>query len=221
MRLHINIKGSGKLIPFQHQKLLAGTVYKWLGKTDHHGSVSLYSYSRLEKLEKTEHGLMVNHYSSMYFSSHNPELIKQLIRGIQTDNSMFYGLKAVDLVIENDPDLTHRTLFQIGSPIFIKRKSADGKSIDFVYYTDSEAGVLLQATLLTKMRKAGIEPDPSFSIQFDKEAPFASVKKVDYGTIANKASWCPVVIVGKPQTKLFAWNVGLGNSTGIGFGAIK
>lgn len=221
MRLHITIKGSGKLIPFQHQKLLAGTVYKWLGKTDHHGEVSLYSFSRLEKLEKTDHGLMVNHFASMYFSSYNPELIKQLIRGILSDNSMFLGLKAVDLVIENDPDLTHRTLFQIGSPIFIKRKAADGNSIDFIYYTDSDAGALLEATLFTKMRRAGIEPDPSLSIQFDHEVSFASIKKVDYGTIANKASWCPVIIGGKPETKLFAWNVGLGNSTGIGFGAIK
>jgi CRISPR-associated endoribonuclease Cas6 len=221
MRLHINIKGSGKLIPFQHQKLLAGTVYKWLGKTDQHGEVSMYSFSRLDKLEKTDHGLMVKHYSTMFFSSHNPDLIKQLIRGIQSDNSMFNGLKVVDLVVENDPDLNHRTLFQIGSPIFIKRKSVDGNSIDFIYYTNSDAGALLEATLITKMKRAGIDPDPSLSIQFDKEAPFASVKKVDYGTIANKASWCPLIIHGTHQTKLFAWNVGLGNSTGIGFGAIK
>jgi CRISPR/Cas system endoribonuclease Cas6 (RAMP superfamily) len=34
-------------------------------------------------------------------------------------------------------------------------------------------------------------------------------------------NWCPIIIKGKPETKLFAWNVGLGNSTGIGFGAIK
>jgi CRISPR-associated endoribonuclease Cas6 len=42
-----------------------------------------------------------------------------------------------------------------------------------------------------------------------------------YKGIANKANWCPVIIKGRPETKLFAWNVGLGNSTGIGFGAIK
>jgi CRISPR/Cas system endoribonuclease Cas6 (RAMP superfamily) len=29
-----------------------------------------------------------------------------------------------------------------------------------------------------------------------------------------------VIIEGKPETKLFAWDVGIGNSTGIGFGAI-
>lgn len=44
---------------------------------------------------------------------------------------------------------------------------------------------------------------------------------IDYRGVKNKASWCPIRIIGNAETKLFAWNAGIGNSTGIGFGAIK
>ena len=52
--------------------------------------------------------------------------------------------------------------------------------------------------------------------------PGYSIKgEFNYNGVENKASWCPVIVEGKPETKAFAWNVGLGNSTGIGLGAIK
>jgi CRISPR-associated endoribonuclease Cas6 len=70
------------------------------------------------------------------------------------------------------------------------------------------------------MKLAGIE-DNGLSIKFDTDYPRASTKMLNYNGIKNRASWCPVFIEGEPETKLFAWNVGLGNSTGIGFGAIK
>jgi CRISPR-associated endoribonuclease Cas6 len=63
--------------------------------------------------------------------------------------------------------------------------------------------------------------DDTIEISFDTSYINAGTKKITYKGVENKASWCPVIIKGKPETKLFAWNVGLGNSTGIGFGAIK
>jgi CRISPR-associated endoribonuclease Cas6 len=70
------------------------------------------------------------------------------------------------------------------------------------------------------MGKAGIS-DETLRIRFEVNYPKAGTKKITYNGVQNRASWCPVIIEGKPETKLFAWNVGLGNSTGIGFGAIK
>jgi len=70
------------------------------------------------------------------------------------------------------------------------------------------------------MKLAGLADD-QFDIRFDTSYPRAKPRKINYKGIENKASWCPVIIKGSPETKLFAWNVGLGNSTGIGFGAIR
>jgi CRISPR-associated endoribonuclease Cas6 len=63
--------------------------------------------------------------------------------------------------------------------------------------------------------------DDNLEIRFEKNYSKAKTKLIAYNGIKNKTNWCPVIIKGKPETKFFAWNVGLGNSTGIGFGAIK
>ena len=70
------------------------------------------------------------------------------------------------------------------------------------------------------MKIAGLIDD-DIKLRFDTSYPKARTKLLTYNNVKNRASWCPVIIEGKPESKLFAWNVGLGNSTGIGFGAIK
>lgn len=218
MRIHLKIRTANRVIPFNHQPLLTGTIHKWLGWNDEHGEISLYSFSRLEGGKSTQKGLQFANETYLFISSHNAELIKKLIAGIQSDPTMFYDLIVSEIIIQEDPDLTERTLFQVASPILLKRRI--GEKIDHIVYDDPRADDCLKETLLTKMAKAGITDD-SFSIKFEKNYPKAGTKKVTYNGVQNRASWCPVVIEGKPETKLFAWNVGLGNSTGIGFGAIK
>ena len=114
--------------------------------------------------------------------------------------------------------MNDRELFNCASPILIKRKLADG-SIKQFNFSDAEANQYLKETLLSKMREAGLEDD-TLDIRFDTSYNKKKLKLVRYHGIGNKGSICPVIIKAKPETKLFAWNVGLGNSTGIGFGAI-
>lgn len=218
MRIHLKIRTTNKIIPFDHQPLLTGVIHKWLGLNEEHGQLSLYCFSQLEGGKATNNGLTFERGTSFFFSSHNINLIKRIINGIQTDPSMFYGLQVSEIIIQEDPDLTDRELFFVASPIFIKRRIGD--KIDHVVYDDLRANAYLKETLQTKMDVAGISDD-TFEIRFEKTYPKAGTKKITYNNVQNRANWCPVIIEGKPETKLFAWNVGLGNSTGIGFGAIK
>ena len=218
MRIHLKIRTTNKVIPFDHQPLLTGTIHKWLGWNDEHGEVSLYSFSQLAGGKVVAGGFKFDRGTSFFFSSYDSNLIKKLISGIQFDPMMFYGLTVSEVIIQEDPELTERTLFQVASPIFLKRRN--GEKVDHIIYDDDRADECLTETMLTKMAKAGIADD-SFNIRFEKSYPKAGTKKVTYNNVQNRASWCPVIIEGKPETKLFAWNVGLGNSTGIGFGAIK
>ena len=82
------------------------------------------------------------------------------------------------------------------------------------------SGKLLEDTLKTKMQKAGIQDDGTLHIEFDLSYAKKKKKLVWYEGISNKANMCPVIIQGSNELKQFAWNVGLGNSTGIGFGSI-
>jgi CRISPR-associated endoribonuclease Cas6 len=68
--------------------------------------------------------------------------------------------------------------------------------------------------------KAGLQ-DNTLDIRFDTSYSGAKTKLISYGKIKNRVSVCPIIIKGTPETKAFAWNVGVGNSTGIGFGALK
>jgi CRISPR-associated endoribonuclease Cas6 len=70
------------------------------------------------------------------------------------------------------------------------------------------------------MKIAGLPEDESLKIRFDISSGNKRTKVIDYRGIKNRVNLCPVIMEGKSETKAFAWNVGLGNSTGIGFGAI-
>ena len=218
MRIHLKINSSNQIIPFDHQPLLVGTIHKWLGHNDVHGEVALFSFSRLEKGKNQEDGLKFTQGTSFFISAYDASMIKKLVSGIQRDPTMFCGLTVMEIIIEEDPNLTNRELFYIASPIFISRRIGD--KIEQIFFDDSRASGFLKETLETKMGKVGMYDD-SFEIHFDFNCPNAGTKMITYKGIKNKANWCSVIIKGKPETKLFAWNVGLGNSTGIGFGAIK
>jgi CRISPR-associated endoribonuclease Cas6 len=218
MRIHLKIESANQIVPFDHQPLLVGTLHKWLGLNNEHGEVSLYSFSRLEGGTATKKGLKFNEEATLFISSYYVELIKKLVWGIQQDKTMFCGLTVKELVLEQDPDLSGREHFFVASPIFIKRRFED--VTEHILYTDERAPQFLKETLQTKMKLAGIQ-DEEFEICFDPMHAKAGLKLVNYKGIMNKANWCSAIIKGSPEIKLFAWNVGLGNSTGIGFGAIR
>ena len=104
----------------------------------------------------------------------------------------------------------------------VNRKSSDLKFQVTKQYTfnDEEANGLMVHTLHHKMELAGLPYDESLDIRFDLDYQNKKTKMLKYRGIYNRANLCPVIIEGKPETKAFAWNVGIGNSTGIGFGSI-
>lgn len=218
MRLHLKTHSSKAVIPFDHQHLLTGCIHKWLGNNKDHGEISLYSFSQLSGGTLYKEGLIFKNGSTFFFSSYNIDHIKKIISGIESDCSMFFDLAINEIIIEEDPDFSNREMFFAASPIFIKRRNEDRE--DHILFDHPRANEFLKETLLSKMGKVGMI-DESLQIQFDTTYSRPSVKLITYKNIQNKASWCPVKISAKNETKLFAWNVGLGNSTGIGLGAIK
>ena len=218
MRIYFKIKTTNKIVPFDHQPLLTGTIHKWLGWNNVHGNVSLYSFSWLEGGKKAGTGLRFEKETSFFFSSYKSDLIKKMVTGIQNDPNLFNGFMVSEIIIQEEPDFSNRELFFTASPIFIKRKV--GNEVDHIRYDDPRASAYLKETLQTKMKRAGINNN-MFNIRFDLKSPYATTKKITYNGVQNRANWCPVIIEGNVGIKQFAWNVGLGNSTGIGFGAIK
>lgn len=218
MRLHLTTSPTTELVPFNYQTILAGTTHKWLGKNEWHDQVSLYSFSWLRGGERCTNNLYFPKGAEWFISAYNIELIKKLIQGIQNDPVIKYGLKVKSITIQETPQFSESHSFTLASPILIKRK--DGEKVKHFLFSDRKADELMTETLMTKLKKAGISPE-GVQVTFNKNYPFPKTKLVNYNGIGNKASVCPITINGTPEQIAFAWNVGIGNSTGIGFGALN
>ncbi|MDR2408571.1 MAG: CRISPR-associated endoribonuclease Cas6 [Bacteroidales bacterium] len=220
MRIYVKTTPNKELVPFNYQSKLTGILHKWIGKNKLHGKPALYSFSWLLNAEVNEDGLNYPNGARFFISFYDDMYLKQVVTSILSDTDMCFGMKVRDITIEEKPDLTNKTLFLCASPIFVRR--LDPETNKDIHYTfkDENVGSLLEETLLRKMELAELQIDESLKIKFDLSYRKAKTKLINYKGINSRVNLCPVIIEGKPETKMFAWNVGLGNSTGIGFGAI-
>lgn len=218
MRIILHLSKNKEIVPYNYQSFLTGTLHKWLGINTIHNDISLYSFSWLQGAKAINKGLNFPHGGAWFISTYDQELIKQIIQGVQADPSIQFGMHVKEIGIQEDPTFREEEIFHVASPILIKRNI--GISVKFYLFQDAESNDLLTETLQTKLKKAGLASD-NFSIQFDTTYPKATTKLIQYKNIQNKTSICPVIVRGTPEQIAFTWNVGIGNSTGIGFGSIR
>ncbi len=221
MKINLDIQGDNTIIPFAHQHLLVGTIHKWLGPNDIHGESGLFSFSWMNggKTIKGMPGIIFEQFASMSIGAHDVDLLKRFIDGIQKDPKMFNGLIVREITIVSDPDLSEREIFFPASPIFLKEKQSL-KGYKHILYSDPQANQVLTDSFRAKLKSAGIDDSEAIA-EFAPMEGKAQEKLITYRDVKNKTSWCPVRLIAKPESKLLVWNAGLGNSTGIGFGAIK
>ncbi len=219
MRLHLKTTKALELVPFNYQNILTGVLHKWIGKNiEHNDRLSLYSFSWLNGGKYMKQGLSFGQGAYFFISVHDQLLLKRIVKGVRECPDIAFGLIVNELIIQEDPRFDREHKFIAASPIFIKRR-IDGHEKHYEY-KDEGSSVLLTETLKNKLRKANMD-DTGISVQFDMNYNNPKTKVVYYNKIGNKANICPVVIKGSPEQIAFAWNVGVGNSTGIGFGSLK
>ncbi len=218
MRLYLKTTPNKKIIPYAYQQHVVGAFHKWLGKNDVHDHLSLYSLSWLSGGKGQKEGLNFPNGSTFFISSPDTDLIKRVIAGIKSDPVIDFGLKVKELMIKQCPTFRETESFFLNSPVLIKR-TYEGK-VKYFFPPNELCDVLVTETLKHKLKKAG-KGTLSIQAHFDKSYTQAKTTLVDYKGIKNKATFCPVALEGDPEAIAFAWEVGIGNSTGIGFGAIK
>jgi CRISPR-associated endoribonuclease Cas6 len=219
MRLHLSITKNQTIVPFNHVPILVGTLHKWLGPNEWHNQLSFHSFSWLKGASIGNNGLYFQRNAEWFISSFDTTFIKKVLAGIQDDPSINYGLSVKAITIQEDPQFDHGShTFSLASPVLIKRK--EGERTKHYLFTDNDSGELMTQTLITKLSKAGLSTE-GVKVAFDRKYSNPKTKLVNYNGISNRASLCPVTITGSSEQIAFAWNVGIGNSTGIGFGALN
>lgn len=219
MRVYLKLNGNIKTIPFNYQELLTGTIHKWIGKDNvEHGHSGRFSFSWIQNTVANKQGINLKNDAYFFISSRKIELVKKIVRNILGDPTMFNGLYVFDVQIKNTPEFSASENFLMASPVLLKVKEDD--KTRHVTLEDNDFEEVLTDNFKRKLEKAGLISE-GVSIKLNPETSFRQTKLVTYKKIKNKTSFAPIVIKGSPEQIAFAWEVGLGNSTGIGFGALK
>ena len=219
MRLHLQLTPNTYAVPFSYQHKLTGVLHKWLGQNDLHDEISLYSFSWLRgKVKPTDLGLHFPQGARWFISFWDDTYTERLKNGISADPEVAYGIKVKSVREQPVPEFGAQYRFKVSSPVLV-RKNRDDLSRKHLTYKDDEAAFCLKRTLNRKLEEAGI-PHDDFKISFDQDYSGARTKLIDIRGVRLKANLCPVLMEGDPKVIEFAWNVGLGELTGSGFGAL-
>jgi CRISPR-associated endoribonuclease Cas6 len=209
MRIYLQLTRNKKTIPFNYQSYLTGAIHKWLGDNEHHGALSLYSFSWLENVTTRKNtGIMLNNNSYFFISAFEEDLIKNIIKGIMIDPSICFGSEVAEIQITHTPAFSSTEKFFIGSPVFIKRRFDNSEK--HITYDHPQCNVYLTETLQKKLKAAG-QPFENIQVKFDPSYSSAKTKVIKYKEISNRVNICPVIIEGTPEQIGFAWNVGTMN----------
>ena len=202
MRIYLNLKRNNKIVPYNYQNLLTGAIHKWLGKDNsEHGQAGVLSFSWLQNTKATNEGINLSDDSFFFISAWDDSIIKKIVSGIA-----------------NAPEFENSTRFLMASPVLLKWR--DNGILRYVTIEDEDFEEKLNINFKNKLQNTGLNTN-GFKISIDPDSTYRQTKMVTYNGIKNRASLVPIVIEGTTEQITFAWSVGLGNSTGIGFGALK
>jgi CRISPR-associated endoribonuclease Cas6 len=218
MRIHLRLSKNTKPVDFSYQQKQVGTIHKWLGVNEIHDQISLYSFSWLKGGKKVNEHLDFSNGASFFISFYDTRKLKDIIKGIQSEPEVFCGMSVHNITIQEVPVFETKQRFMAESPVFIKY-SKDKKST-YYYFNDAESNDILTNNAKHKLRQAGL-PDGGLNVYFEKDYPSAYTKGTKFKGIFTKGSVCPVIVEGSPEQIAFIWDVGIGNSTGIGFGSLS
>ena len=219
MRLRINLTHPTQDVPVNNQHQMNGFIYTILGNDNpYHDSVSDYSISSLQGGKLKEDKLTLSFEESnpyFYVASQNSTFIGDFILGTKRENISVFGMRIDNIDITHDfrPHDYCDDIITI-SPILIRGK--DNRKIQF----DSPEWIVeIMRNCTGKLRHQGIE-DNTFRIELVATGK-AKKKCVWVGDVFNPCSSVRLRVYGKKNTRKALYNLGIGNSTGSGFGAVK
>lgn len=217
MRIHFSLTPNTETVPFDYQNFLIGTFHKWMGWNEIHDEISLYSLSWLNGGKMVKDGFNFPKGAKWFVSFWDEEIGKQLIMNAMKDPIVCCGMLVKEIQIQETPQFGTKEKFIAASPIFIRKYDENRKAIHLTT-KDEDADFYLTETLKKKLKTANLEFD--VKVNFDRSYYNSKTKLVKINGIENKANFCPIIIEGNSEAIKFAWNVGIGHSTGCGFGAL-
>lgn len=221
MVITIFFEKTDKVLPFNNQHALNGVIHTILGKDNkYHDSFSHYSVSSIQggKMSQDKKGIIFKDEPYIIVSSLETSFINNFLIGLTKQISLnscdFYGLK---LKRFETTDLVPHTEYDViitNSPILIKNK--DGFKL-----TCKNDGWLqaVKDNCIKKLFHSGIV-DETFDIKVQNPENLKQ-KTIMVGAIFNPCTSAILTVYGKKNTRKTLYSLGIGNSTGSGFGSVS
>jgi len=207
---------SSHIIPFSYQQFFLGLLHRFIGERNReHDDISLYSWF-VQGLTFAGTGLDVSQGCTWVVSAWDADIAIHIAKEATAFREELLGMRvcAVKSYIEPPPAWQKR--FNVGSPVFVKNWV--NNNAQHLRFDDSRASEVMTRILHKKMEKVGLGGD--VTVRFDTSYQRAKTNLVQIHNIKNRCNFCPVFIEGEPDLVRFAWDVGVGSSTGCGFGGV-
>jgi CRISPR-associated endoribonuclease Cas6 len=219
MRIKINLSKNKTNVPIQNQSLLNSWIHKVLGENNKwHDKKSNYSISSLRggKMNDDKQTLNFPKGGFITVSSLDDELITTFLLGVMKNPDFGFGMGfvGVDYIKENFHDGWN--YFATLSPFIVKEYN-DGK-YKFLTLKDENFEEKLKEYLKKKLIPYDLDlTDFNVKIGDNKSN---KVKQILVKNVINHANQCQVNIFCNKKVAETLYNIGIGQSTGSGFGTI-
>lgn len=230
MRLQIEFSNNTQPVPFTYINNLNGYLHKVIGGNNkYHDDISIYSSSFLYggKMNPDRKSLNFKNGAKWFISSPDENFILTFAKNVYNNINFAYGMELIGVnLIEEQPVLKGSEGYTMypKSPVLLKQRDFDTKkNIYYTFEDDNEVtSNLMKNLLMKKINKCGVNiKKDDFDLSFDTSYDKKKIKWIAVKSVNNKTSVCPIKIKTKKEEVIsFIKNVGIGHSTGSGFGFV-
>ena len=217
--MRLKLKFSESKIPFTYptQNAVNSCIHRILGENNkYHNSFSNYCVSSLFGGVIVDNKMTYPNGAHFYVSSLDEELIEKIMFSVINGNVEMCDMKLIGIDIENFNLHNDYDIIRTISPILLK----DNENI--ITYQDSDFIKVLTEKSKSKLLKNGFSENDVKTLKIE---PFhfenARLKFPKVKNVVNKSSQVMLLVRGKKEMRLALYKMGLGKSTGCGFGAIE
>jgi CRISPR-associated endoribonuclease Cas6 len=221
MRIKINFTENKTPVNVDNQSTVNGYIHRCLGEGNkYHDTPSDYSISLLcgGKLNKETRKLSFKNGGYIIVSSIDSEFINKIILGVMNNPDFIHGMRFCGIEPIEEQLYNGWNHFFTLSPFLIKDRWNEGKR--FVTLEGDDFEVRVESYLKNKLNAIDSDLDLSdFKVEIPEHKGH-KVKKVMIKNVINHANSCQISIFTNKKVASILYNIGIGQSTGCGFGTI-
>lgn len=221
MNIKVYFEKTEKTIPFDNQHAMNGFIHRVLGESNkYHDGFSGYCISSVMggKMSDGKSGLVFDCEPYIIVSSPDSGFVNDFLSGLvnafSSRSADFYGLYPSRFeTYENNVNKTYDVI-KTNSPILLKDR--EGRKITF-----KDDGWLerLKEQCVKKLEHRNIKDD-SFDIVIGNFGTLKT-KSIIVNGVFNPCTNAILTVYGRKETRDTLYSLGLGNSTGSGFGSVS